>query len=255
MDGAADGQMSMSSRPPRFIISTAAIVGGLARVTGSELHHLRDVRRLGPGAALELLDEAGTAYSGHLDRFEPDAAVVTLDGNLTPARPSTRIILASAIIKGPRMDFLVEKAVELGASELWPLFTARGVVHTLTADRRERWRRLADAAAKQSLTGTPTRIAEPLTVSAMAAIVPPDSLAILCAQGGDSFARLVRDHRPRTILMACGPEGDFDATERAQMIGAGFVVTGLGPHRLRSETAALAALSIVAGALDEIERG
>ena len=84
------------------------------------------------------------------------------------------------------------------------LFTAHGVVRQLTADRRERWRRLADAAAKQSLTGSPTRIAEPLTVSAMAAIVPADSLAILCAQGGESFARLVRDHRPQTILMACG---------------------------------------------------
>ena len=246
--------MSMPGRPPRFIIATAAIAGGIARVTGNELHHLRDVRRLGPGAALELLDEAGIAYTGHVDRFEPDAAVVTLYGNPTPVRPSTRIILAPAVIKGPRMDFLVEKAVELGASELWPLLTARGVVRHLTADRRERWRRLADAAAKQSLTGTPTRIGEPLTVSAMAAIVPPDSLAILCAQGGDSFARTVRDHRPRTILMACGPEGDFDATERAQMISAGFVVTGLGPHRLRSETAALAALSIVAGALDEIEK-
>jgi 16S rRNA (uracil1498-N3)-methyltransferase len=247
--------MSMPGRPPRFIISTASIVGGLARVTGSELHHLRDVRRLGLGAALELLDEAGMAYTGHIERFEPDAAVVALDGSPTPAQPSTRIILAPAIIKGPRMDFLVEKAVELGASELWPLLTARGVVRSLTPDRRDRWRRLADAATKQSLTDSPTRIAEPLTVSAMAAIVPPASLAILCAQGGDSFARIVRDRRPQTILMACGPEGDFDTTERAQMIAAGFVVTGLGPHRLRSETAALAALSIVAGALDEIERG
>ena len=112
--------MSALTRPPRFIIGSAAIIDGLARVTGSELHHLRDVRRLGPGAALELLDEAGTAYIGHVERFEPDAAVVTLDGSLTPSRAATRIILASAIIKGPRMDFLVEKAVELGASELWP---------------------------------------------------------------------------------------------------------------------------------------
>jgi 16S rRNA (uracil1498-N3)-methyltransferase len=255
MDRAADGQMSMQNRPPRFIVATDAIIGGVARVTGSELHHLRDVRRLGPGAALELLDDAGNAYNGHLDHFEPDAAVVTLDGKSAPTHKPTRIILAAAIIKGPRMDFLVEKAVELGASEIWPLLTVRGVVRNLTTDRRERWRRLADAAAKQSLTGSPTRIAEPLTVPTMATIVPADSLAILCGQGGDSFARIVRDHRPQTILMACGPEGDFDPTEHAQMIAAGFVVTGLGPHRMRSETAALAALSIAAGAIDEIERG
>jgi 16S rRNA (uracil1498-N3)-methyltransferase len=248
LDRAADGAMS---RPPRFIVASGAIENGVARVTGKDLHHLRDVRRLAPGAVLELIDEAGSTYTGRIKRFELDAAVVALDGSLMPKLPDARIILAAAIIKGPRMDFLVEKAVELGATELWPLITTRGVVSPST-DRRERWLRLADAAAKQSLTTAPMQIFEPLTIAAMAAIVPPDSLAILCAQGGEPLARIVRERRPQTILMACGPEGDFDDAERAQILAAGFVAAGLGLNRLRSETAALAALSIAAGALDEM---
>jgi 16S rRNA (uracil1498-N3)-methyltransferase len=252
MDRAADGAMS---RPPRFMVASGAIENGVARVVGKDLHHLRDVRRLARGAPLELIDEAGNAYTGRLERFEPDAAVVALNGSLVPKVPETRMILASAIIKGPRMDLLVEKAVELGATELWPLIAARSVVHGPSLDRRERWQRLADAAAKQSLSAAPLSILEPLTVASMAAIVPPDWLAILCAQGGEPLARLVRERRSRTILLACGPEGDFDDAERAQILAAGFVAAGLGSNRLRSETAALAALSIAAGALDEIVKG
>ncbi|HUN56791.1 MAG TPA: RsmE family RNA methyltransferase [Candidatus Binataceae bacterium] len=240
------------SRPPRFIVSNQAIKDGIARVTDGELHHLRDVRRLGIGNLIELIDEAGSAHIGHLARFEADAAIVVLHDNSVPNLSEARIILAAALIKGPRMDFLVEKAVELGASELWPLITARCVVQSPSIDRRQRWQRLADAAAKQSLSTTLTRIAEPLSVASMAAIVQPDWLAILCAQGGEPLARLVRERSSSAILIACGPEGDFDDSERAQMLTAGFVTGGLGTNRLRSETAGLAALSIASGALDEV---
>jgi 16S rRNA (uracil1498-N3)-methyltransferase len=250
MDLAVDGAMS---KPPRFMITSEAIVDGAARVTGKELHHLRDVRRLAIGAKLVLIDEAGSAYAGQVERFEPEAAIIGVKGRIAPEQPAARVILAPAIIKGPRMEFLVEKAVELGASELWPLITARGVVRSLSADRRDRWRRLAGAAAKQSMSSAGTRIAEPLTVAAMLAIVLPDWLAILCAQDGDPFARIVRERRPRTIIIACGPEGDFNESERAQMLAAGFVAGALAPYRLRSETAALAALSVATSALHEIE--
>lgn len=242
------------SGPPRFLIAPAAIDGDSARVTGKELHHLRDVMRLAPGASIVLMAEDGAAYAARLERFEDGAAIATLMGVVTPSRPRARMILAAAMIKGPRMDFLVEKAVELGATDLWPLITARTVVRSASAERLERWRRLADAAVKQSRGSAPMAIAPPLTAAAMTAIVPQETLAILCAQDGEPFARILRDRRPRSMLIACGPEGDFDDGERALMIAAGFVAAGLGPNRLRSETAALAALSIAAGAQDENER-
>ncbi|MGA2409087.1 MAG: RsmE family RNA methyltransferase [Candidatus Binataceae bacterium] len=251
MDGAADGAMS---GPPRFMITPEAIDGDRARITGKELHHLRGVMRLAPGAEIVLMAADGTAYSARLDRFDGGAAIATIINAVTRGRPRARIILAAAIIKGPRMDIMVEKAVELGATDLWPLITARGVVRSSSADRLERWGRLAGAAIKQSRTAVPMVIAPPLTVAAMAAIVPIETVAILCAQDGEPLARILRERQPRSMVIACGPEGDFDDGERACMAAAGFAAASLGPNRLRSETAAIAALSIAAGALDESER-
>lgn len=239
------------TRPPRFVIADQALAEGSVRVTGPELHHLRAVRRLSPGDHLEVVVPAGTVYVGRLQGFEAHAAIVTLEGAVTPMTKIARVILAAAIIKGPRMDFMVEKAAELGADELWPLETTRGVVRGPSADRHERWVRLATAATKQSLGAGSMTIAAPLTVAAMTAIVPAGALAILCAQGGAALGRIVRERQPPAVVIACGPEGDFDDAEKARMTGAGFIAAGLGPNRLRSETAALAALSIVIGSLAE----
>jgi 16S rRNA (uracil1498-N3)-methyltransferase len=207
------------------------------------------------GAPIELVDASGTAYTGRIVRFEQEAAIAMIEGRAAAVPKAARIILAAGIIKGARMDFLVEKAVELGADELWPLETARGLVHGPSAERRERWARLAEAAGKQSLSFGSMTIRAPLTVAAMTAIVPASTLAILCAQGNAPLGRIVRERHSPAILIACGPEGDFDDAESARMAAAGFVSAGLGPNRLRSETASLAALSILADALHDQQRG
>jgi RsmE family RNA methyltransferase len=79
----------------------------------------------------------------------------------------------------------------------------------------------------------------------------PGTLALICAQGGEPLGEVIRPVHPRAILIAVGPEGDFDDSERAKAANAGFVAAGLGPNRLRSETAALAAVSIAAGLLHD----
>ena len=83
--------------------------------------------------------------------------------------------------------------------------------------------------------------------------VPPETLAVICAQGGEPLSRLIRRAHPRAILIAVGPEGDFDNDERAKAANSGFVAAGLGPNRLRSETAALGAVSIAQGLLYDAE--
>jgi 16S rRNA (uracil1498-N3)-methyltransferase len=80
---------------------------------------------------------------------------------------------------------------------------------------------------------------------------PTETLAVICAQGGAPLGEVIRRVHPRAILIAVGPEGDFDDDERAKAAKAGFVAAGLGPNRLRSETAALAAVSIAAGLLHD----
>lgn len=244
-----------SARPPRFAIAPEAFDGRIARISGAELHHLRDVMRLGPGAAVRMIAGDGAEFDGRIARFGTDHAEIEITGILERGLANATIILATAIIKGPRMDFLVEKAAELGATALWPLECARAVVRNPGSERLARWRRLALAAAKQSLSPCRMEIRPPISVAEAAREVPKETLAVVCTGGADPLAAIVRRERPRAMLIACGPEGGFDAAEYAAMEAAGFVAAGLGPNRLRSETAALAALSLAAGALDEIERG
>jgi 16S rRNA (uracil1498-N3)-methyltransferase len=242
-------------RPPRFALEPGAITGRSAHIGGAELHHMRDVMRLGPGGAVRLLAGDGAEFCGRIARFESDHAVIEITGRLEREARRPTIILAAAIIKGPRMDFMVEKAAELGASSFWPLECGRAVVRNPGHERVARWRRLAMAATKQSLAPHPMEIRPPVTVAEAAREVPKETLAVFCTEGAEPMTTIVRRMRPRAALIACGPEGDFDAAEYAVMHAAGFVAAGLGPNRLRSETAALAALSLVAGALDEIDKG
>jgi 16S rRNA (uracil1498-N3)-methyltransferase len=242
-------------RPPRFAIEPDAIDGRIARIGGDELHHLRDVMRLGLGAAVHIMAGEGAEFTGHIACFGADYAEIEIDSVVEHKSANATIILTTAIRKGPRMDYLVEKAAELGASALWPLECARAVVRNPGNERLARWRRLATAAAKQSLAPRQMEIRPPISVADAAREVPKETLAMVCAEGAEPLSAAIRRARPRAMLIACGPEGDFDAAEYAAMEAAGFVAVGLGPNRLRSETAALATLSLAAGALDEIERG
>jgi len=253
MDDGRDGAGAtlMGTSPPRFSITRAPDAARLVHVEGAELHHMRTVLRLPVDARVSLLDPAGVEHQGIIERYERDRAVVRVESSLSqsPSPARARIILAAAIVKGPRMDFVVEKAAELGTSQLWPIVCARGLVRSPGADRLARWGRLVIAAAKQSQSATAMEVRPPIGVDGMIRGVPPQTLAVICARGGEPLAAVIRRLRPRAILIAVGPEGDFDDDERAKAANAGFVTAGLGPNRLRSETAAVAAVSIAAGLL------
>lgn len=236
------------SRAPRFTLARPPDPDGTAVIEGAELHHLRDVMRLKVGDAVALLDPAGREHAGAIAGYQRDRALVRVSASRDEL-PTARIILAAAIIKGPRMDFLVEKAAELGAAELWPVQCARGLVKSPGAQRLARWRRLALAAAKQSRSARPMAVREPVAFEDLIRTLPSGTLAVICALGAEPLMSIVSRLRPRAILIACGPEGDFDPDERAAAASAGFIAAGLGPNRLRSETAAIAALGIAAGAL------
>ena len=235
----------MKSLRPRFVIATAVDASGLAQVEGAELHHMRDVLRLAPGSAVSILDAAGCEHLGTLVRFDRDRATIQVESSRAP-RVSPRIILATAIVKGPRMDFVVEKAAELGAAELWPMVSAHSIVRAPGTERILRWRRLALAAAKQSHSERPMEVLAPMNFADLIRALPKDTLAVICAPNSEPLGDAIRRLKPRTILIAVGPEGGFDASERAGASRAGFVAAGLGANRLRSETAALAAVSIAA---------
>ena len=240
-------------RAARFSISSADFDGTVALIGGAELHHMRNVMRLAPGAHVELFDESGAQYAGTIARFETRHAVVEVaPSSRAAADAAGELALAAAVIKGARMDYLVEKATELGAGEIWPLVAARGTVRDIGAERLARWRRLANAAAKQSYAPRPPVINAPISLPDLIRPARRGRLGIVLSAGAPPLAGILRDARARSVLIVCGPEGDFNSEEAAALREVGFVAAGLGPQRLRSETAALAALSIAAGAFDEL---
>jgi 16S rRNA (uracil1498-N3)-methyltransferase len=254
MEHAGDGAMKRAAKiAMRFAISSSAVDGAVALVGGAELHHMRDVMRLAPGAEVALFDERGEEYAGTIRSFQVHHAVVEIAAAThARAEATAGLVLAAAVIKGPRMDFLVEKAAELGAAELWPVLCTRGVVHEVGDERLARWRRLATAAAKQSLAPRATVIA-PLKLGDLIRRLNGGRLCVVLSTGAPPLGAILRKAGDRAPLLLCGPEGDFTDEELAAVRAAGFVPAGLGGRRLRSETAALAALSIAAGALDEFD--
>jgi 16S rRNA (uracil1498-N3)-methyltransferase len=247
---------------PRFAIPEDAAepgIGGTVRVCGSELRHMRDVMRLGPGTEVVLCGASGMEYAGRIAAFEPDTAIIRVAGAHHQERTRRRLILASGVIKAARMDLLVEKAAELDAAEFWPLLCSRSIVREPSLGRQQRWRRISLAAAKQSLRSRTMEIHDPLDVSAMVESVQQAALAVTCMTGAEPLSavirRMVDGHKicPAVVVLAIGPEGDFTAEELAVMREAGFIAAGLGGNRLRSETAALAALSIATGIFAELE--
>jgi 16S rRNA (uracil1498-N3)-methyltransferase len=251
------------SRPARFALRHP-ISEGVAIIDGAELHHLRDVMRLREGASIALLTPDNVEHLARVERFDDDRAIVRIE-KTAAAIATPELILATAIIKGPRMDFVVEKAAELGVTELYPTLCERGVVRAPGSERIGRWRRLATAAAKQSLAPKALELHEPAPFAGLIEALAKDRLAdgasetaplkMICTMGAKSIASVVRRIRPRGIIIACGPEGDFTDAELQLAKGAGYVPVGLGKNRLRSETAAIAAVSVAAALLEELRGG
>jgi 16S rRNA (uracil1498-N3)-methyltransferase len=240
----------MSSTPPRFTINSAAVRFHEAVVSGSELHHLRDVLRMRAGASVGLVDERGRHFKGRIARIDSAGALIRIESGEEP-RGAPPLIIALALIKGPRMDLAIEKAAELGASAVWPFVSERCTVRDPGHERLARWRRLAAAGCKQSLAVRPVEVEAPMDFSEVAARAPEGMLRVICQAGAPPLARVLGPRGAGGVLIVCGPEGDFTPQEAAAAQAAGFVSASLGRNRLRTETAVLAALAIAASVMEE----
>jgi len=241
----------MTSAPPRFRIDSAAVRGNQARIAGGELHHLRDVLRLRPGDAVSLIDEGGRVYVGRLSSLEPEQALAAIE-RVEPPGAAPPLIVALAIIKGPRMDLAIEKTAELGATAIWPIVCERCVARDPGPQRLARWRRLAAAACKQSLSARPVEIAAPVEFNQMVARASSAIVRVICQPGAAPLGAVLEHAARAGVLIVCGPEGDFTANELAAAEQAGFVRASLGRNRLRTETAAIAATALAAPILDAL---
>jgi 16S rRNA (uracil1498-N3)-methyltransferase len=225
---------------------------GRAALGDRESRHLLVVRRAAPGDRLELFDGRGGVWAAELAGAEGSRALCRILGEL-PAGPDEpwRLTVASAVPGGQRMGWLVEKCAELGAAELWPVAWQRSP-RTGSAGALGRWRRLAEAAAKQSRRARLMLVAEPMTAGALAERLAESSRVLVLDPAGDQTIRgaLAGLARGAPLLALVGPEGGLTAADLAPVEAAvgepgRLRRVRLGAAVLRVETAAVAVAAAV----------
>lgn len=235
----------------RFYIPKENIHSGRATLAGAELEHMRKVLRLGPGDAVTLFDDEGFEHEATIASYSAGAAEIAITKSSRPARESPlAVTLAQALGKGDKLDLVVEKATELGVAAIVPFVCGR-TVPKLDRDaatrRRERWRRIALGAAKQSGRTRVPEIHELMDFSSLVEHPSAFDLKILFWENehGRGLKQLHAEHpQIASLFLVVGPEGGFTAEEAELASAKGFCAAGLGRRILRTETAAIAAVAL-----------
>jgi 16S rRNA (uracil1498-N3)-methyltransferase len=217
---------------------------GLVPLPPDQAHHARDVLRLGVGDAVELFTAAGRTAAGVIVEATP-ANVVAEVREIHEAAGGLALAIASAVPKGARGDWMIEKLSELGVARFVPLITARSVVHPEGRNKIERWQRLAAESAKQSHRTGVMRI-EPLTLlDEVLAHLPGTGAFLSTAAGAAALSSIL--HPPSSSLtLLVGPEGGWSEEEMGRFAQRHLTPITLGRTILRVETAAIAAAAVVA---------
>jgi 16S rRNA (uracil1498-N3)-methyltransferase len=218
------------------LVPAGSLVAGARLVLDAlEVHHLR-VRRAGAGEAVRLLDGAGGVGEGSLELGRTDA-VVTVD-RVHQERAPVPLVLAIGAGERDRFAWMVEKAAELGVTEIVPLETehTRGVASRIREAQVERFRRRTLEAIKQCGATWAPRVRDPVALESFAA-EPRTGVRWLAAIDGGVPPTGVG---PEPVTIVVGPEGGFTAEERRTLDAAGFTPIRFGEHILRFETAAMA---------------
>jgi 16S rRNA (uracil1498-N3)-methyltransferase len=209
--------------------------------------HAKDVLRLRPGALVQLFDGAGAEFAGRIERMTKDRVEIHVVEQVSPSRPESplRLVLALPPLKGDLVELALQKATELGVTELWPVVTARTDAAgrpALKGTRQERWERVTVSACEQCGRATLPRIAAAMTFEALLR-APFDGTRLMLATGtgGRPMTALPA---PQAVLLLVGPPGGWEAQEVARALEAGLLLTALGPRVLRTETAAIAAVTL-----------
>jgi 16S rRNA (uracil1498-N3)-methyltransferase len=235
-------------------VTTEQLEGDEALLGGAEFRHLR-ARRLGRGDEVVLTDGVGRERRAIVANVDRARAVLRLqpqtDARQSPESP-LRLTLAQAALKTNKLDLVIEKATELGVTEI-VIFTSTRCVAKPAGERLKRWERLARSAAKQCQRTRAPSIRGPVAFDQVLAQAT-QALALLFYESAGENDRLFspQKDKPEAVLAMVGPEGGFTAEEVNSARAAGVRVAGLGPRILRAETAAIVAVTICQSAWGDL---
>ena len=231
---------------PRFYCDLPLEIGAQIDLPEAVAHHLA-VLRVNAGDTVTLFNGRGGEYSAVLTRIERRrcaAEIKTFDAR--EAEPAHALTLAQGLPEGSKMDWIIEKAVELGATAIRPLAAARSVVRLSeerAAKKLAHWQAVAIAAAEQCGRNRLPSITEPQSFSAWVAQRDLHPRILLSPRATQSLSDWARHHPPQAVTVMVGPEGGFSAEEENAAIAHGALCLSLGDRVLRTETAGLAVLA------------
>ena len=235
-------------RLTRIHIDADLQTGQPLTVAGSAGNHIARVLRLRTGDGLTLFNGRGGEYGGRIEEMHRDSVRVSVLEHRDEERESPfHLTLAQGISRGERMDWVVQKATELGVSRIAPLFTERSVVHLdekQAAKKVQHWRAIAIAACEQSGRNQVPEIDAPISLYDLLEQRTAGAVALLLSPGAAlRITDVPAAEAGATVLI--GPEGGLAQVEQETALRSGFTPVRLGPRVLRTETAAVCALTLL----------
>lgn len=242
-----------------FFVTPAQITDGYAVITGQDVNHIRNVLRMKQGEQVAVRDGISRNYICELETIDTEEIRARIlsseeDSSELPAK----LYLFQGLPKSDKMELIIQKAVELGAYEIIPVATRRAVVK-LDKKKEEskvkRWNAIAESAAKQSGRMLVPQVKGVMSLGEAFSYAAGFDLNLIpyeLAEGMEQTREILSRVRPgMQVGIFIGPEGGFDVEEVDNAIGAGLYPVTLGRRILRTETAGLAALSILMFQLEE----
>ena len=242
----------------RFFISPETWNAGTLSLAGPEAHHARNVLRMRVGEKIVLFNGRGHEITAEIVDLGVNEIVLRKLHEAETPPVQCRIVLGQAIPKGKNMDLIVQKAVEIGAAEIAPIISDRTIVQVdseSAAQKQSKWQQIAIEAAKQCGQNWLPHVRAPRKLPELFSAPGDGSFDLRLIgslqPGAQHLKKILADystehqHRPRSVLMLVGPEGDFTPAELDLARRHGCQPITLGPIILRVETAAIYCLSIL----------
>jgi 16S rRNA (uracil1498-N3)-methyltransferase len=257
----------------RFFVPPSWFQDDTVTLSGKVVHQIRDVLRLRPGDAVVVLDDSGWEYQVRLTVVGRERVSGQVERKvLARTEPRAKITLYQSLLKGEKLEWVLQKGTELGVVEFVPMVSDRcviGSVDDVSKPKLERWRRIVLEAAEQSRRGRLPRLHAPLLFAQACerarrsdlAMMPWERERIMSLRSvlADSYSipspvqgKTLVVRRPFSIHIFIGPEGGFSNREVDQARRYGIIPVSLGPRILRAETAALVAAAIVFYQLEDM---
>jgi 16S rRNA (uracil1498-N3)-methyltransferase len=233
----------------RFYAAPSSFTETSVRLDADEAHHLTRVLRLGSGARVFVFDGEGVEHECEVARVAKHEIGLNLLRRLDDAVESPlRLTLAQALIKGDKFDWVIQKATELGASRIVPLVTELSDIKRAeerAGQRLQRWRRISLEALKQCGRRRLVEICEPASFDEYCGSAARGACLIFSERGGESLAEVSAKLRDANQLSLCvASEGGWSERELQRAASCGFTPVSLGSRILRTETAAIVAVSL-----------